>query len=119
MAVKDVAPKKAWSGSKSRVDHFRVFGCIAHVDVPNVNRSKLDDKSTKCVLLGVSEESKAYRLYNPISKKIIIRRDVVFEEGEHWDWGRSVKEIKLDVLDWGDNEKDIDEDVCKVRKKKT
>ena len=47
---------------------------------------KLDAKSFKCVLLGVSEESKAYRLFDPISNKIIISRDVVFEEDQHWSW---------------------------------
>jgi hypothetical protein len=30
------------------------------------------------MLLGVSEESKAYRLYRPASKKIVVNRDVVF-----------------------------------------
>jgi hypothetical protein len=40
----------------------------------------------KCVFIGVSEESKAYRLYNPITKKIIISRDVLFDEENTWDW---------------------------------
>eukprot|EP00253_Pinus_taeda_P032815 PITA_32815 len=30
------------------------------------------------------EQSKGYKLYNPISKKTIIRRDVVFKEQESW-----------------------------------
>jgi len=30
----------------------------------------------------VSDESKAYRLFDPISKKIIVSRDVVFEENK-------------------------------------
>lgn len=109
LAVQDVTPEEAWSGVKPRVDHFRVFGCIAHVHIPDAKRTKLDDKSCKCVLLGVSEESKAYRLYNPISQKIIVSRDVVFEEDESWDWGRNIEETKLDVLDWGDHEENHDE----------
>ena len=32
------------------------------------------------MLLGVSEESKAYRLYDPATKRIVVSRDVVFEE---------------------------------------
>lgn len=43
---------------------------------------KLDDKSVKCVLLGVSEELKAYTLFDPNTKKIIVRRDVIFNENE-------------------------------------
>jgi hypothetical protein len=47
------------------------------------------------VLLGVSEESKAYKLYNPIERKIIVSRDVVFEEDKGWNWHEkeSVKQI--------------------------
>jgi len=36
------------------------------------------------VLLGMSDESKAYRLFDLVSKKIIVIRDVVFEENKGW-----------------------------------
>jgi len=49
-------------------------------------KTKLDSHSVVCVLLGVSEESKACRLYNPIDRKIIISQDVVFDEDECWNW---------------------------------
>jgi len=65
-----------------------VFGCLAHVHVPDAKRTKLEEKRIACVLLGVSEESKAYRLYNPIAKKIITSRDVVFEENKPWEWDK-------------------------------
>lgn len=58
------------------------------------------------MLLGVSEESKAYRLYNPLTKKIVVSRDVVFEENESWDCNKSGKEIRSDVLEWGEKEED-------------
>ena len=80
LAVKDMTPEEAWSGIKPSVEHFRVFGCVSHVHVPDAKRKKLEDKSFSCVLLGVSEESKAYRLYDPISKRIVVSRDVKFEE---------------------------------------
>lgn len=47
----------------------------------------LDNKSCKAIFLGVNEESKAYKMYNFNSKKIIISRDVLFEENSTWDWG--------------------------------
>ena len=40
----------------------------------------------------VSEESKAYRLYDPTSQRIIISRDVVFEEDKSWDWDKTYEE---------------------------
>ena len=85
LAVKDMTPEEAWSGVKPNVDYFRVFGCIGHVHVSDSKRKKLDNKSFQCVLLGMSEESKAYRLYDPASKKIVVSKDVVFEENECWD----------------------------------
>jgi hypothetical protein len=65
---------------------------------------KLDAKSLKCVLLGVSEESKAYRLFNPISNKIIVSRDVVFEEDQQWCWDDTHKQNILTDLEWEANE---------------
>ncbi|KAF7814525.1 Retrovirus-related Pol polyprotein from transposon TNT 1-94 [Senna tora] len=35
---------------------------------------------------GYSIHSKAYRIYKPQTKKIVISRDVVFMEEDHWDW---------------------------------
>ncbi|KAL3611553.1 hypothetical protein D5086_002573 [Populus alba] len=103
-AVKEVTSEEAWSGNKPSVYYFRVFGCIAHVHIPEKRRSKLDDKNEKCIMLGVSEEAKAYRLYNLVSKKVIISSDVVFVENEKWEWEKSNEEIEVYVLEWGDEE---------------
>lgn len=100
LPVKDKTPEEMWSGIKPKVDYFRVFGCLAHVHVPDQRRTKLDDKSLQCVLLGVSDESKAYRLFDPIARKIIVSRDVSFEEDKGWNWERTAEEVKRDVLVW-------------------
>jgi hypothetical protein len=42
-----------------------------------------------------SEHSQAYILYNPITKKLIVRRDVKFQEDKYWD--NQIKEI---IVDW-------------------
>ncbi|GAU29902.1 hypothetical protein TSUD_379930 [Trifolium subterraneum] len=91
LSVKDITPEETWSGIKPSVHHFRVFGCIAFAHVLDKQRTKLDDKNIKCVHLGVSDESKAYKLYDPIKKKIIISRDVIFEENHSWDWNSEGK----------------------------
>ncbi|CAL2236260.1 unnamed protein product [Prunus armeniaca] len=106
LAVKDVTPEETWSGVKPLVDHFQVFGCIAHVHVPEERRTKLDNRSITCVLLGVSEESKGYRLFDPVAKKVVVSRDVIFEEEKEWDWDVSYeKQIVVD-LEWGDGDGD-------------
>ena len=77
---------------------------MAHVHIPDQQRVKLDDKRKKYVLLGVSDESKAYRLFDPINKKVLISKDVVFEEQTGWNWKQNAKEHQQDTLEWGDNE---------------
>ena len=77
----DRTPYELWTGEKPSLALLRVFGCIAHVHVPQERRgNKLSDRSIPCIHVGYSLESKAYRLYDPATKKIIISRDVTFEE---------------------------------------
>nr|KYP60819.1 Retrovirus-related Pol polyprotein from transposon TNT 1-94 [Cajanus cajan] len=94
----NMTPEEAWKERKPSVTHLKVFGCIGYVHVPDVTRKKLDEKSIKCVYVGVSEESKAFRMYNPETKKIIISRDVVFDEMEKWDWKKSEGANSLELM---------------------
>lgn len=89
LVVQNMTPEEAWSGRKPAVDHFRIFGCIAYAHIPDEKRKKLDNKGEKCVFLGVSDQSKAYKLYNPSTMKIIISRDVVFDENGTWLWSEN------------------------------
>jgi transposase InsO family protein len=75
-----ITPQEAWSGRKPCISHMRVFGCIAYAMVPDEKRGKLDAKGTKCLFLGYCEGTKAYRLMDVGTKKIIKCRDVVFME---------------------------------------
>ena len=77
-------PQEAWSGTKLNVAHLRTFGCIAYTHIPSESRKKLDDRSEKCIFTRYSGTSKAYRFYNPISKKLILSRDVKFLENQFW-----------------------------------
>lgn len=66
LSLKDMTPEEAWTGIKPSVTHLRVFGSIAHAHIPDARRTKLEDKSQSCVLLGMIEGTKAYRLYDPV-----------------------------------------------------
>jgi len=100
--VKDMTPEEVWTRVKPSVEHFRVFGCVAHVHIPDARRTKLENKSMCCVLLRVNEESKGYRLYDPATKKIVTSRDIIFEEKKHQDWDISYKEQLQMNLEWGE-----------------
>jgi hypothetical protein len=77
-------PQEAWSGTKLNVAHLRSFRCITYTHIPSELRKKLDDRSEKCIFTGCSETSKAYRIYNLITKKLILSRDVKFLENQFW-----------------------------------
>ncbi len=79
-AVLRMTPFEAWHGEKPGVDHLRVFGCDSYAHIPKDERGKLDTKARKCILLGYGEETKGYRLYDVMTRKIIHSRDVRFNE---------------------------------------
>lgn len=52
----------------------------------------------KCAFIGYSLESKAYRLHESIKGKVIIIRDVVFNEDESWAWEANESIIQRKVF---------------------
>lgn len=81
--VTGMTPYEGWTGERPRVDGLRVFGCQAFVHIPKDERKKLDSKSKKCVFVGYGATTKGYRLYDPLRKKIIHSRDVIFNEQKY------------------------------------
>ena len=80
--VKYSTPYEAWFYTKTNVSHFKIFGSTCFVYIPSQQRQKLDGKSVRCVFIGYSEESKAYRCHDPLTNKLYVSRDVIFDEGE-------------------------------------
>lgn len=80
---------------ESPISHLRVFGSVAHVHIVDERRTKLDDKSESFVFIGYDSSSKGYKLYYPNNKKIVVNRDVVFDEERQWDFGPHEKEYNL------------------------
>jgi hypothetical protein len=83
-AVLEKTPYEMWVGRRPHLGHLKVFGCIAHMKVPVPHLKKLADRSQKTVYLGVEEGSKAHKLYDPLQNKVMVSRDVVFEENVPW-----------------------------------
>eukprot|EP00253_Pinus_taeda_P023266 PITA_23266 len=75
-------PKEVWTGKNLNYSHLKIFGCKPFVHIPKENRTKLDDKSIKCIFLGYANEDFGYRLWDPVKHKIIRSRDVIFNESE-------------------------------------
>ena len=78
--MEDKTPQEVWIGKKPSLSHLRVFGCVAYVHVPKEKRTKLDIKSEKCIFIGYKDGLKGYKLWNPVTWKVVYSRDVVFRE---------------------------------------
>ena len=80
-AINFKTPEELWFGKPSNYDHLRIFGCITYV---HQSEGKLKPRSIKCIFLGYPEGVKGYRLWYKESPgvKIIISRDVMFNENE-------------------------------------
>ncbi|CAL8082731.1 unnamed protein product [Prunus armeniaca] len=84
-ALGEMTSFKAYSGRKPGISHLKIFGCLSYMHIPREVRQKLDAKSTKGIFVGYATCEKGYRVYDPITKKLLLSRDVVFDENIAWD----------------------------------
>ena len=66
------------------MNFMRTFGCVAHVKDTRPGLKKLDDRSTPIIFIGYEVGSKAYRCYNPRTGRVMVSRDVIFDEDASW-----------------------------------
>ena len=77
-AIREKTPMKMWS-SKTTTDYdmLRVFGRPAYYHVSN---EKLEPRARKAVFLGFKRGVKGYKLWDSEDRKIVLSRDVTFNE---------------------------------------
>jgi len=56
---------------------LRVFGCTAYAHVDN---GKLEPRAVKCIFIGYQHGVKGYKLWNPQTQKVMLSRNVIFNE---------------------------------------
>jgi hypothetical protein len=44
-----------WTSKKPSIKHLKVFGCDAYMHVPRENRSMLDHKAEKCIVIAYKD----------------------------------------------------------------
>jgi hypothetical protein len=75
----------------------------------------LDNNGNKCIFVGLSEETKGYKLYDLVARKFIISDDVQFMENETWD-GTIAKTVKIiDAMENDDTEDEVFQKECTVQ----
>lgn len=81
-ALSGQMPYKAWSGRKANISH----SCMVHMKIPAIQVKKLDDRRERVVNLGKEPWTKAYHLYDPLTDRVYVSKDVTFEENKPWPW---------------------------------
>ncbi|KAG8487019.1 hypothetical protein CXB51_020709 [Gossypium anomalum] len=77
VAIEKKTPQEVWSGNPVNYSDLKIFGCPAYAHVDN---GKLEPRSIKYVFLGYKAGVKRYKLWCLENRKVVISRDVVFDE---------------------------------------
>lgn len=95
-SLKNATPEEAWLGVKPDVSHFRIFGSLCFRHLPKQVRKKLDDRSEQMIFLGYHPTG-SYKLYDPRAQKIIMNRDVLFDETRWWKWDDNTSKTSISL----------------------
>src|SRR5207237_4123209 len=77
IVINKKTPIEVWFVSSADYSQLRVFGCIAYAHVDN---GKLEPRAIKCIFLSYESGVKGYKLWNPQTKKVVISRNIIFNE---------------------------------------
>ena len=74
-------------GENSQWITNEVFGSMVRVKITK-KVSKQEDRSNVMIFIGYKLGTKDYRCIDPLSFKVTIIRDVIFEESHSWDFSQ-------------------------------
>lgn len=75
-------PAEMWYGKITDVSNLKAFRCISYNHIRKELRDKFDSKVDKCIMVDYIPNS--YRLWDVEKSKIIIARDVKFNENSFY-----------------------------------
>jgi hypothetical protein len=65
-------PEEAYTGSRPEIGHLKVFGCPIYFHILVEKRTKLQPSGQRGILVGYSEDSKAYKVFLPDQRKTVV-----------------------------------------------
>lgn len=80
VAINCKIPEEVWTSPPCDYSNLNIFGCDVYALIPKDQHSKLDRKLKKNVFVGCDDFAKGYRLWDCTTHKIIISKDVIFDE---------------------------------------
>ena len=64
----------------AKLGHLVTFGSPAYVHIIKPQRRKLDEKAFKGIMVGYSNDSPGYMVYNPTTRRTVVTKHVRFDE---------------------------------------
>ncbi|KXJ62562.1 hypothetical protein RP20_CCG018933 [Aedes albopictus] len=92
---RNLTPAESWYKEKPSLEKLRIFGCQAFAWIPGQCRKKLDPKSQELLMVGYAPNG--YRLWNKSTRRIVIARDVKFNE-KYFPYAEDCEESGLEQL---------------------
>ena len=91
-------PYELWKGRKPNVKYFRIFGSTCFILKNRENVGKFDSRSDEGIFLRYSSTSKAYRVYNKRTMKVMEIVNVVIDESSESSSNKFGEEIPKEIL---------------------
>ena len=95
----NTTPFHVWKKDTPSIGHLRIFGCKCCYTVPKVKVQKLDARGRPAIFVGYAENSKAYKLIDLENGKVVVSRDVTFEEDSPANLDFNSEESEFDFLE--------------------
>jgi hypothetical protein len=90
-----ISPNMRWNGEpgKLKAKDLVEFGRIGYVTDRTKFKAKMAEKATKCIMVGyaTNHSSDTYRVYDPLTKKVRLSRDVKWAEWKRTDPSETMK----------------------------
>ena len=74
-----IIPYEKWKARKPNLNYFKVWGCLAKVQVPKPKQVKIGPKTIDCIFIGYANNSKAYRFLVYKSEILDIHSNTIIE----------------------------------------
>lgn len=69
-------PFEIWTNRVPSLKHLRTFGMKAYILNKDPRKKKFDSRSKTGIFIGYSDKSKAYRVWIPSERRVVVSRDV-------------------------------------------
>ena len=78
--------------------YFRIFGNTCFILKDRENVGKFDSRSDEGIFMGYSSTSKAYRVYNKRTMKVIETVNVVIDESSDSSFEKGIEKLTKEIL---------------------